>query len=281
MGIEFIKMHGLGNDFVIFDGRSHNLSCLNSSYIAELADRKIGIGCDQLIILENSDIADAFMRIYNPDGTEAEACGNAMRCVGKLLCQTLDKQEITIDTVVGIKTVKIEDDGRYTANMGKPKWGWQDIPLSEEQDTLNLTLPLNKGVQQAVAVSMGNPHVVFFVDNVEDIPLEDWGPAIENHAIFPNKTNVEFVEVKSPTELRMRVWERGTGVTRSCGSGSCAALVAAVRAGKATRRADIVLDGGSLLIEWDLDTGDVFMTGSAVEVFTGIVYIDSKYSHLT
>ncbi len=272
MIIEFIKMHGLGNDFAIFDGREQDLSVLNPQYIKKLSDRKTGIGCDQLIILEKSKKADAFMHIYNPDGSQAEACGNAARCIGKLLCGNLGRSDITIDTIAGLKTVTKQNND-YQVNMGKPKLHWRDIPLSERQDTLNLSLPLGDGVQQAVAVNMGNPHIVFFVNNVEDVPLEEWGRAIENHALFPQKTNVEFVEVISVNKFRMRVWERGTGVTRACGSGACAALVAAVRTGRTSQEAEIILDGGALLIKWDKKTKDVFMTGAASEVFRGKISI--------
>ncbi len=268
MKLSFAKMHGLGNDFAIFDGRNQDISKLTKEMIVELSDRKIGIGCDQFIVLESSDRADAFMRIYNPDGDQAESCGNAARCVGRLICNETGENKVTLDTVVGLRHIEKQADGLYTASMGEPKWGWQDIPLSEEQDTLSLALPL-EGVQQAVAVNVGNPHVVFFVDDLKKIKLEEWGAAVEMHTMFPERTNVEFVQVISRNELRMRVWERGAGVTRACGSGSCATLVAGVRAGKASREAKVILDGGELLINWDEGSNIIFMTGSATEVYRG------------
>lgn len=274
MALSFIKMHGLGNDFAIFDMREHDPAVLTTERIQLLADRKFGIGCDQFIVLETTDKADVFMRIFNTDGSQAEACGNAARCVGALLCEELGKDGVVLDTIAGLRYAKKDaQDGLFTVNMGEPRWDWEDIPLSEPQDTSSLALPL-AGMQQALAVNVGNPHVVFFVDNVSQIPLEEWGPAVENHALFPERTNVEFVEILSRKEMRMRVWERGAGVTRACGSGACASLVAAVRAGKTSRQADVVLDGGTLSIHWDEDSNAIFMTGPVAEVFRGELSID-------
>jgi len=268
MTLPFIKMHGLGNDFAIFDMRGRDAAVLNTEKIRALSDRKTGIGCDQFIVLEDTEKADVFMRIFNTDGSQAEACGNAARCVGALLCEETGRSAVTIETIAGMRTAEDAGGGLYTVNMGKPRWGWQDIPLAEEQDTESLALPL-PGVDTALAVNVGNPHVVFFVENAAKVPLEEWGPAVENHALFPARTNVEFVEVKSRNQLRMRVWERGAGVTRACGSGACAALVCAVRAGKTGRTAEVILDGGTLSITWDEATDSLLMTGPVAEVFRG------------
>tara|TARA_R110002124_G_scaffold38711_9_gene122877 strand:+ start:726 stop:1544 length:819 start_codon:yes stop_codon:yes gene_type:complete len=270
MTLPFIKMHGLGNDFAIFDMRGRDAGVLDTDVIRKLSDRKTGIGCDQFIVLEETKHTDVFMRIFNTDGSQAEACGNAARCVGALLCEELGKDAVTIETVAGMRYAEKAGDGLYTVNMGAPRWGWQEIPLSEEQDTDSLALPL-PGVDKALAVNVGNPHVVFFVENAAKVPLEEWGPAVENHALFPERTNVEFVEVQARNKLRMRVWERGAGVTRACGSGACAALVCAVRAGKTGRTAEIILDGGTLSITWDDDTDSIMMTGPVAEVFRGDV----------
>lgn len=269
MTLPFIKMHGLGNDFAIFDLRDHDPAVLTTDKIRLLSDRKFGIGCDQFIVLEQSDKADIFMRIFNTDGSEAEACGNAARCVGSLLCAEQGKDKVTLDTIAGLRYAeKDAQDGLYTVNMGEPRWNWDEIPLREDCDTSSLALPL-PGLSQALAVNVGNPHVVFFVEKVSQIPLEDWGPAVENNALFPERTNVEFVEILSRKKIRMRVWERGAGVTRACGSGACASVVAAVRAGKTSRKVEVELDGGTLIIHWDADSNAVFMTGPVAEVYRG------------
>lgn len=267
--MRFIKMHGLGNDFVILDLRD-GTSPPAPHKIAAIANRKTGIGCDQLIILgpkKNPESA-LFMAIYNQDGSEAEACGNATRCVASLIMNETGKDMVVIETVVGILPCWREPDGRITADMGEPKFGWKDIPLAKEIDTLHLGIG-EGNVKDPVGVNVGNPHAVFFVDNVEKLDVQKIGPGLENHELFPRKVNVEFVEVKSPTELRMRVWERNAGETHACGSGACATLVAAVRRGLAERKADIVLDGGTLSIHWR-DDNRVLMTGAAALVFDGI-----------
>lgn len=267
--MRFIKMHGLGNDFVILDLRD-GTAAPSPQKIAGIANRKTGIGCDQLIILEpkrNPETA-LFMVIYNQDGSVAEACGNATRCVASLIMNETGKDMTVIETVAGTLPCWREPDGRITADMGEPKFDWKDIPLAEERDTLNLKIG-EGNVKDPVGVNVGNPHAVFFVDNVEKIDVKTIGPKIENDKLFPNKINVEFVEVKSPTELRMRVWERNAGETHACGSGACATLVAAVRRGLAERKADIVLDGGTLSIDWSEKDNRVRMTGPAALVFDG------------
>ncbi len=291
--MRFIKMHGLGNDFVILDLREGQEAPAPAK-IAAIANRKTGVGCDQLILLlpKRNPESALFMEIYNQDGSSAEACGNATRCVAALIMGETNEDMVVIETVAGFLPCWREPDGRITADMGEPKFGWQDIPLSKEVDTLNLplyldlnpspshasrgALPLPQGEgrgegvrSQPVGVNVGNPHAVFFVKDVEGLDVQSIGPGFESHDLFPNKINVEFVEVRSPTQLRMRVWERNAGETHACGSGACAVLVAAVRRGLAERKADVVLDGGTLSIHWREDDNRILMTGPAAHVFDG------------
>ncbi len=268
----FVKMHGLGNDFVIFDGRMDRFD-LSGDGVRYVADRKRGIGCDQVITLWPSDVADAFMRIQNADGSEVAACGNATRCVADLLMQEAGTNAVTIETLAGL--LKATREGAFIrVDMGPPRLDWQAIPLAREMDTTTLDFtfgPLN----QPVAVNMGNPHVVFFVDNVDDVPLSEFGPEIEYDPLFPERANVSIVENRGGGELRLRVWERGAGITQACGSAACAAVVAASLRGLVERRARIELDGGVLTLEWD--TNDhVLMTGAVSYVFAGHVF--SPYS---
>ncbi len=258
-------MHGLGNDFVILDGRENGLN-LSLEQRQLIADRKRGIGCDQLIVIERSKnwSETNFMRIYNPDGSEAEACGNATRCVADLLMTEDGVNNIVIETVVGGLNCWKEGEGLVRVEMGEPKLNWQDIPLSKECDTLNL--PLNG---DPVGVSMGNPHCVFFVDSFEGISVEQQGKKFEIDPLFPNKTNVEFVEVLAHGHVRMRVWERSAGITQACGSGACAVVVAAIRRGLTDRKVIVTLDGGDLIINWPSDDAPVSMTGPVTYVFDG------------
>ncbi|MCE7886313.1 MAG: diaminopimelate epimerase [Alphaproteobacteria bacterium PRO2] len=266
--MRFIKMHGLGNDFVILDFRDGSTP-IGRAQMEKIANRKTGIGCDQLIILQPKKNPESalFMAIYNQDGSEAEACGNATRCVASLIMNETGKDMTVIETVAGMLPCWREPDGRITADMGEPKFGWKDVPLAKEIDTLHLGIG-EGNVKDPVGVNVGNPHAVFFVDNVEKLDVSKIGPRFESDELFPSKTNVEFVEVRSPKELRMRVWERNAGETHACGSGACATLVAAVRRGLADRKADIVLDGGTLSIHWR-DDNHVLMTGAAAYVFDG------------
>lgn len=262
MSLSFRKMHGLGNDFVIVKAAR---GAFTADQIRHIADRRLGIGCDQFIVMEPSASADIFMRIYNTDGSEAGACGNGTRCVAAVL----GKPVSTIETVSGILKCRLLDDGLVEVDMGAPRLDWKDIPLSEEKDTLHLGIGDGDTLTDPVAVSMGNPHCVFFVSNVEKMPIETLGPAVERNSLFPKRTNVEFAEILSPSKIRMRVWERGAGVTMACGSGACATIVAAVRRGLSARKAEIVLDGGSLFLEWRESDGHVLMTGPVADVFEG------------
>ncbi len=269
-GIPFTKMHGLGNDFVVLDARGGPIA-LSAEQVRAIADRKTGVGCDQFITVEQpvNDLADAFMRIHNANGGEVEACGNAARCIAAMVMDEKNTDHAIIETAAGLLDASRAGDGMITVDMGPARLDWRDIPLSEAVDTLHLGIeegPLN----DPAAINIGNPHAVFFVDDVESIPLEDLGPVIERHPLFPRYTNVEAVQVTGETSLRVRVWERGVGITRACGTGACAALVAANRRGLTLRAAEVTLDGGPLRIEW-LKDNHVAMTGPVAVSFTGAI----------
>src|SRR5690606_18226872 len=263
--LAFWKMHDLGNDFVIRDRRSGKLS-LSAAQIRRLANRRRGVGCDQLLSLEPSERADVFMRVYNPDGSEAGACGNGTRCVARLIMEERGGARATVETSAGVLTVTAGARG-YTVDMGRPRFGWDEIPLSQPADTLQLDLELGP-LRGPTAINMGNPHAVFLVDDAEAIPLEELGPELEHHAMFPERANIGVVEVRDASHLRVRVWERGAGLTAACGSGACAALVAAVRRGLAERAAEVMMDGGPLRVVWNEDD-HVLMTGPAQHSFRG------------
>ena len=271
----FRKMNGLGNDFVVFDAR-HDPVRLTADEILRLADRKTGIGFDQMITLEPSGAgADAFMRIHNADSSEVSACGNATRCVGWLLMQEKDSAAATIETRAGL--LYASDAGEpelITVDMGEPKFDWRDIPLAEEfRDTRAIELqigPIDAPILHSPAVvNMGNPHAIFWVDDVEAYDLAKLGPMLEHHPIFPERANISLAQVTGPDSLILKVWERGAGLTRACGTGACAALVAASRRGLTGRTARVGVDGGELLIEWDEATDHVFMTGPVEVERTG------------
>ncbi|MCK6418942.1 MAG: diaminopimelate epimerase [Alphaproteobacteria bacterium] len=270
--IPFIKMHGLGNDFVILDQRAGRKP-LEKEWVRKVCDRHFGVGCDQLIVLEPSDKADVFMRIYNPDASESAACGNATRCVADRLMGEKGNDRASIETLAGLLPCR-RKGGFIEVDMGAPRLDWQDIPLAEARDTLHLQIEQD-AVKDPVAVSMGNPHCVFFVDTVDGLPVETLGPYFEHHKLFPERTNVEFVQVMGRDRLRLRTWERGAGLTLACGSAACATIVAAVRRDFVDRKAEIVLDGGSLFMEWRASDGHVLMTGPASFVFEGVWSYDS------
>lgn len=264
----FLKMHGLGNDFVVFDARRQPIA-LDASWARAIADRRTGVGCDQLVVLEKprSALADAFMTIRNSDGGEVAACGNATRCVAWLLMRETGRRQVIVETAAGLLDAEWGADGMVSVDMGPARLDWRDIPLAEPVDTLHL--PVSAGVlSDAVAVGMGNPHAVFFVGDVESLAVEVLGPVIERHPLFPERTNVEMAQILPDGRIRMRVWERGVGVTRACGTGACATLVAAARRGLVERQAEIVLDGGSLFVAWQPD-GHVLMTGPVARSFEG------------
>lgn len=266
MDINFIKMHGLGNDFVIVDARDQRID-LSKEKLRQVSDRNRGVGCDQFIVIEPSAQATAFMRIYNPDGSEAGACGNATRCVADILMREGDAGECALETVSGILECFRQGD-LVRVNMGAPRLSWNQIPVKEQCDTLHLPLE-----GDPVGVSMGNPHCVFFCANAELEPVDKLGSKIERDAFFPDRANVEFVSVLAPDMLRMRVWERGAGITQACGSGACAAGVAAIRRGLTGPKVLVRLDGGDLTIEWGGEGQPVFMTGPVAYVFEGTISI--------
>lgn len=272
--MHFTKYNGLGNDFVFLDGAAA-LSVKNPSLLAQsICDRRLGVGADGLVLLLPSARADVRMRIINADGSEAEMCGNASRCVPLHLSRRglCAKKEISLETLAGIIRTKIIDEscGLVQVDMGAPRLRRAEIPVIGAADDQAVGVPVGVGGKTffGTAVSMGNPHFVIFTDDVEEIPLEKYGPVIETHSLFPRKTNVEFVQVLNKYTIRMRVWERGAGVTRACGTGACAAAVAGVINSKTAAKITVKLDGGDLQIEWP-GQQHVLMTGLAQEVFTG------------
>ena len=262
-------MHGCGNDFVVLDARRGQLR-ITPARAAAIADRRTGIGCDQLIVIEPppaySD-ADAFMRICNPDGSEAGACGNATRCVAHLLAHESGRLPQTIRTISGDLHAEVLPDGDVQVDMGPARLDWPDIPLARPMDTLHLDLARGPLTDPAAA-SMGNPHATFFVADLTGLPIAKLGPRLEHDPLFPERANIGFAQVLAPDRIRLRVWERGAGLTLACGSGACAALVNAHRRGLTGRRAILQMDGGKLTIEWRSD-GHVLMTGPVATAFVG------------
>jgi diaminopimelate epimerase len=275
--VPFRKMHGLGNDFVVLDARRTDLP-ISPARAASIADRRRGIGCDQFIVLEpGTDGADVFMRIRNPDGSEAGACGNATRCIASLVAAETGADRILVRTIAGDLPVERLTGGQggdlWRADMGPARLGWAEVPLARAMDTLHLPLAA-PGVADPAACSMGNPHATFFVPDLDALDLAAIGPALEHDPIFPDRANIGFVQVLAPEHLRLAVWERGAGLTLACGSGACAALVNAARRGLVGRRATISLPGGDLVIEWRGD-GHVLMTGPVATAFTGTLDLES------
>jgi len=262
----FIKMHGLGNDFVILDSR-RNKYTLNAESIKLISNRRIGIGCDQVIEMLNSKKEDICMKIYNSDGSEAEACGNAARCIAGLLFASIPKKEITIETTGGVLKAESEKNGFIKIDMGEPKFFWKDIPLKEEIEEINFD---KFSLYNGLAINIGNPHIVFFVKDLEIINLEKIGPLIEKDPLFPKKINVEICKIINKNKILTRVWERGAGRTLACGSGACAALIAAHKLNLSNPESEIVLDGGSLNIKWNIETDKhVIMSGPIAVSFLG------------
>ncbi len=265
----FLKMHGLGNDFAVFDARQAPLA-LDAALARAIADRRTGVGCDQVIVIERgANGADAFMRIFNADGGEVEHCGNAARCVGRLLMEEMDRPEVRLAVANGTILVRDAGDAIVRVDMGPPEFDWRAVPLSRDMDTKAFALDVEGTVLEASALSVGNPHCVLFVDDAEQAPVAELGPKIERHPLFPARTNVEFVSVTDRGHLRMRVWERGTGITRACGTGACAAAVAAHRRGHVDRKVEVRLDGGVLTIEWRASDGHIEMSGPASLSYKG------------
>lgn len=256
----FHKMHGLGNDFVVIDAREAPVA-MTAARAAAIADRRTGIGCDQLILLEPSDVADVRMRIFNADGGEVEACGNATRCIALLMDGRAD-----IETAGGRLHTQ-PGDATATVTMEPPLFEWDRIPLALAMDTADMPVGWEM-LERPMAANVGNPHVIFFVDDCDAVDLERLGPLIEHDPLFPDRINVNVATVTGPSAIRLRVWERGVGLTRACGTGACATAVAAIRAGKVASPVTVSLPGGDLIIEWA--TGEnIRMTGPATHVFTG------------
>ncbi|MDB5317451.1 MAG: dapF [Rhodospirillales bacterium] len=261
--VAFTKMHGLGNDFVVLDERAASLG-LTPARARLIADRHRGIGCDQIISLEPAAGADVFMRIRNPDGSEAGACGNATRCVAALVAAETGQRQLTIRTIAGDLPCTILAPDRVVADMGAPRLGWQDVPLAEAMDTLALPI-----AEAAAACSMGNPHATVFVDDLAMIDVAKTGLRLEYHPIFPDRANIGFAQILAPDHIRLAMWERGAGQTLACGSGACAAIVNAHRRGLTGRRATISMPGGDLILEWRESDGHVLMEGAVATAFTG------------
>ena len=262
----FLKMHGLGNDFAVFDARNQSLA-VDAALARRIADRRRGIGCDQVIVIEPSSEADAFMRIRNADGDEVETCGNAARCVARLLMDETGRNEIRLVTLAGTLACSDARGRAVTVDMGTPELQWDRIPLARPVDTNLFQLDVDGLDHPVSAVSVGNPHCILFVDDAEGAPVSLLGPKIETNAMFPRRTNVEFVSVRDRGHLRMRVWERGAGITEACGSGACAVAVAANRRGMTDEKVEVELDGGVLSLE--LANGHVLMTGATELAFRG------------
>ncbi len=266
--IPFFKMHGLGNDFVVLDARA-SLFPLDAAGVRALADRHTGIGCDQVIEMlpARNPAADFLMRIHNRDGSAAEACGNATRCLAYLRLREGGERSIAIETAAGLLFAEVEGEDRIAVDMGRAKTLWNEIPLARPSDTLSLDL-VEGPLSAPCCTNIGNPHATFFVADAEAVDLASLGPALEHHPLFPERANIGVASVLEPGRIRLRVWERGAGLTRACGSAACAALVAANRRGLTGRRAAVALDGGSLEILWRED-GHVVMTGPAALSFEG------------
>jgi diaminopimelate epimerase len=262
---KFRKMNGLGNDFVVLDRRAQALPLAPES-VRAIADRKEGIGCDQIIALEPSSRADVFMRIWNADGGEVGACGNAARCVAALVAAERDDPKVSIETESGVLAASLNEDGSVTVDMGAPRFAWNEIPLAEPfHDTRRIELqvgPIDAPVLHSPSVvNVGNPHCVFFVDDVEAHDLARFGPMLEHHPLFPERANISLAQVAAPHAIKVRTWERGAGLTRACGTAACAAAVAAARRELTGRKVRVSLPGGDLQIEWRESDGHVLMTG--------------------
>lgn len=258
-------MNGLGNDFAIFDGRSRQI-VVGTEAARRIADRDAGIGCDQVIVVENSDRADVFMRILNADGSEVDACGNAARCVAAVVAQEIGQGGVTIETNAAILGAVLNPDQSVTIDMGVPLFDWESIPLSEKfHDTRMIELhvgPIGNPVLHTPSVAnIGNPHCIFWVDNIDDHDLASIGPILENHPLFPERANISLAQVESRESMRLRVWERGAGITKACGTAACAAAVSAHRKRLCDRSVMVTLPGGNLRIDWRETDDHILMTG--------------------
>jgi diaminopimelate epimerase len=266
-------MNGLGNDFVVLDARAKPLP-IDEARARAIADRSSGIGCDQLIVLEPSSLADVRMRIWNSAGDEVESCGNASRCIADILFRETGRPAVTIDTDGGLLHCTQPADGLVTVDMGIPRFGWRDIPLSEEfRDTRHIELqvgPIDDPILHSPSVvNVGNPHCIFWVKDLSGLDLGRLGPMLEHHPLFPERANISLAQVISPDRLVLKVWERGAGLTRACGTAACAAAVAGARINLLTRKITVSLPGGELFIEWRKSDDHILMTGPFAYEFEG------------
>jgi diaminopimelate epimerase len=279
--IPFKKMNGLGNDFAIIDARAGDVR-LSAAAASAIAHRSHGAGCDQVIVLEPSRAADIFMRILNADGSEVSACGNASRCVAALMHPELGRNRLTIETRAGVLSAEVAGSGLVTVDMGAPRLRWDEIPLSrpfEDTRAIDLTFPLPDGrlLEKPCVVNVGNPHCIFWVEDSGAYDLASFGGALENHLLFPERANIslaEIVESETPDRIKLRVWERGTGVTQACGTAACAAAVAAARTGRTGRAVSVELPGGVLFIEWRAADDHILMSGPAEFEFEGVLHFN-------
>lgn len=273
--IRFTKMHGAGNDYVFIDCTESVIENLPALSV-KISDRHKGVGSDGLVTILPSSVADFRMRMFNADGSEGEMCGNASRCIGKYVYEKglTSKRHITLETLAGIKTLSLNIENgivnSVTVDMGEPILEKEKIPVSADKDVILMPVTTSFGEFPITAVSMGNPHGVIFVRDLSEVDIHSAGKELEYHPLFPQRANIEFVQVLNRSEVRMRVWERGSGETMACGTGACATLVAAALTGKCDRRATIHLLGGDLTIEWDEKNNHVYMTGPAETVFDGV-----------
>jgi len=270
----FMKMHGLGNDFVVFDARDTAIN-MKPALAKAVADRHFGVGCDTVVVIRPGGAqADASVLFYNADGSESDACFNATRCVARFLIDERGLARVKLSTKAGMLTCSDAGKSSVLVDMGPPRLDWNQVPLASQVDTMNFPLEVDGATLSVSAVSMGNPHCVLFVPDAEKAPLTQLGPKIETLPFFPKRTNVEFAQVLDKARIRMRVWERGVGVTLACGTGACATAVAAIRRGLTGRKVELLLDGGSLFIEWREEDGHVLMTGPTAMPFRGRLELD-------
>lgn len=276
--ISFVKMNGLGNDFVMIDARAEPFP-LSAAAAEQIANRKTGAGCDQVIVLEPSGAADVFMRILNADGSEVNACGNASRCVAALVAPGLGRDRMSIETRAGVLEASIGEGGLVTVDMGAPRFAWDEIPLAHDSgDTraidLTFALPDGRVLAGPSVVNVGNPHCIFWVENADGYDLASFGGALEHHPLFPERANISLAQVVDDHTIELRVWERGAGVTRACGTAACATAVSAGRAGKTGRAVTIRLPGGVLSIEWRDADNCILMTGPTEFEGRGIIHLN-------
>jgi len=276
MLLKFTKMHGAGNDFVVLDGIRQRVE-LSPEQLRLLADRHFGVGCDQILLVERPQLkeADFRYRIFNADGSEVEQCGNGARCFVRFVHdqKLTHKHEIVVETHSGLISPRLEEDGRVTVNMGAPVFDAAQLPFSDGLNAISEPLAVNDTVLEISAVSMGNPHAVQVVDDVERAPVERLGPQIENHPRFPRRVNAGFMQVMGRNHIRLRVYERGAGETLSCGTGACAAVVAGIRRGLLDSPVNVATHGGTLTVAWAGEGQPVLMTGPAITVFTGQINV--------